>query len=178
MAPDALSFARSEIYGLLLRAARGAGIPEGHSEDFAAALSAHGTTEALSAASRALRAGWSLPVFEERDGGLHFPNAQAFAALPTALDALRAGVIEVVLYNLDEPKLLGPYLAHVGGFQAHASGETWILGVGNPPQLDHADRVDLPEGLIQCLNEFAAKTYVPATQASRAGAGAGAIDND
>ncbi len=39
--------------------------------------------------------------------------------------------------------------------------------------------ISIPESTIQLLNTFAAKTYVPATEASRlAGAGAGLNDND
>jgi len=47
--------------------------------------------------------------------------------------------------------------------------------VKNSPQ---RQRVDVDEGSLEVLLRFAHRTYVPASESSRAGAGAGLLDND
>ncbi|WGW03686.1 hypothetical protein [Tropicibacter oceani] len=48
-----------------------------------------------------------------------------------------------------------------------------------PARLRFPPRIEAPQSLIEALGQLAARTYVPASEASRlAGAGAGNIDND
>ena len=177
-----MTWARAEIQALLLRAARGAGVPLSHAEDLAIAIADFGTNATLEAAANALAEGWCDVDFSENDGTIIFANARALVCLPVALDALSGGARRVELQSLDEPTLIEPYLAAARArvsVAATAQGEIWVL--------DHAeqalrkplmDRFDPSQKVLETLGELAARTYVPASGASRDGAGAGAIDND
>lgn len=54
-----------------------------------------------------------------------------------------------------------------------------VADTATPAKPDLPTRIDAPEALMDHLSDLAARTYVPATEASRvSGAGAGDIDND
>ncbi|MEM9351185.1 MAG: hypothetical protein AAGA47_13065, partial [Pseudomonadota bacterium] len=163
----------------LLRAARGARVPLGYAEDMARAVGDFGDEAAFAAAARALSKPFEKAKFEEADGVLTFKSAPAIAALPVALDALRAGIKTVTFDCIDEEDLIAPYLDHSAarGFFAakHGVRLTHTAARSVPPPIA---RLHLPIDTLETLQALAALTYVPASEASREGAGAGAIDND
>ncbi len=53
-----------------------------------------------------------------------------------------------------------------------------VTDPARPTQHPLPPRITAPEPLVSTWQDLAARTYVPATAASRAGAGAGNIDND
>ncbi|MEM1236738.1 MAG: hypothetical protein AAGI10_07195 [Pseudomonadota bacterium] len=178
-----MGWARAEIQALLLRAGRGAGLPLSHAEDLSIAVAEHGDNAALEAAATALADGWTPARFEQKDElGIAFKDARALSALPVAIDALAARVPKVELRDLDAPELVAPFLAAASarvGVDARHSDKTWVLTGGNPSaQSPKRDRFNPPQSVIDTLSELAARTYVPASSASRDGAGAGTIDND
>ncbi|MEO0485616.1 MAG: DUF3726 domain-containing protein [Pseudomonadota bacterium] len=175
----ALDLSRSELRALLLRAARGAGLPLGHAEDWSRAVSMFGDEAALTALADALEAGWPGPC-----DPTSAESAKALSALPPAVDALGAGAGRVVMRGVDYPALLAPYLdmERLGrGIHAVATvdGPDTHLTLGAPqPAVSRPQRMLMPQQLYDRLNTLAHRTYVPATAASRAGAGAGANDTD
>ncbi|MEM6477597.1 MAG: hypothetical protein AAF841_08750 [Pseudomonadota bacterium] len=185
MAPRDLSVSRAELFALVLRACRGAGLPQSHGEDFAVAVSRFGDRAAIEALARALVAGWRMPSLREEGGRLWVSDARATCDLPVACDALFAGVSEVRLEALDEPGLIAPFLARETQERAlflRASGGPglWVLKRRQPERelSPPGGRITVARETFNALQSHAAKTYVPATQTSRQGAGAGAIDND
>ncbi|MEM6896531.1 MAG: hypothetical protein AAF576_04080 [Pseudomonadota bacterium] len=174
----AVSLTRAELFAVLLRAARGAGVPLGHAEDLAHAVSDHGDANAITAASRALNQGWAPPLFEQYEG-LIFANARAIAALPIALDALQSGLPWVKLLDLDEAALAPAYLDHAAASQAgEFVMEDDMIVPGPRVSKRPKDRPEVSAACWGTLTQHAARTYVPATDTSRQGAGAGSIDND
>ena len=174
----AVSLTRAELFAVLLRAARGVGVPLGHAEDLAHAVSDHGDANAIATASSALDRGWAPPRFEQ-DEGLSFAHARAIAALPIALDALQSGMPWVKLLDLDEPALAPAYLDRAAASQTGEfvmEGDTIVAGSRTAYSL--RDRPEVSAAYWDKLTQLAARTYVPATDASRQGAGAGSIDND
>jgi len=104
--------------------------------------------------------------------------------VPIAIDALTAGAKRAELQGLDEPELIDPFLSlahHQCAVRAEqkAAGRAILISPGwrvaKAPELT---RLTLSIETVETLQRLAARTYVPATAASRAGAGAGAIDND
>ena len=182
----------AEVEALVLRAARGAGLPVGAAQEIA------GLIETLSAVDIPL---WDdliatltppfEPVTTHDDGGaLVFQTARVARDGPGAIDAALCGR-EVHLEALDAPGIMallvqaaerdfeiglsdsakvdgGPVVLRLGPFDPNdASGNRRPL------------RMDVPDTVFTRLKELAAKTYVPASEASRrSGAGAGLTDND
>jgi hypothetical protein len=173
----------NEIGGMVLKAARGAGVPLGHCEDLAAAAVYLAGTDpgrlgavldALAGPYKVADAQWSTVV-------LDCPNARMIMAGPVAADALAAGVERVVLRDLDVPRLMLALCAarglvvdhHFKGADLHL-----VLTQGIPPR-PTAQAATVSDQLWIQLSDLASKTYVPATEASRlSGAGAGLNDND
>ncbi len=172
-----------EVEGLCKKAARGAGLPWGLAEEagFAARwLSAHGFD------------GAGLVLADLETGGQSLSLGVALA------DAPEAGTIPAA----EVPLLLAPFAALVArrqpctltlpderfnfaadGAVSHVStggAFSFAFGLtdgGNP--LSRTTRPTVSEATLQRLTELAARTYAPATEASRlAGAGAGLSDND
>lgn len=169
----------NEISGMVAKAARGAGVPLGHCDDIGAAAAHLAATDPLrlDCVIGAL-SGPHVPV--DMDGA-RFRNARAAMAGPIAIDAILAGAEEVTLENIDAPRLVLAMCAARGVAVAQRSeGTDLILNAKNeavtPPA---ASSVTVSDLSWDQLSTLAAKTYVPATEASRlAGAGAGLTDND
>lgn len=187
--PDYAAERRSvaEMQALLLKAGIGSGLPLGHAQDMAGLAPLLMSDPQLVAMAAAALEG---PHLRSRTEGTadHLVIEQARIAMagPVAVDALVCGASRVVLHDLDWPMLLWPVLAHaqrVYGkvFKIDQPGRGTLLitpGDGDtlepfgPPQ-------PVPVVPLQKLEALAAKTYVPATEASRiSGAGAGLQDND
>jgi hypothetical protein len=148
----------AELTALLAKAGRGAGLPLGISEDLAAAA-AWMDAEAVDLVAELLA----------DDIG-----RAALAWLCDGLDQLACGAGKA---DAGPAAALGPALGAARGLGLRVAGD----------HLQRADRVPPPRsGPLKlgragwtALERQAARTYVPASEASRArGAGAGAIDND
>lgn len=169
----------NEISGMVVKAARGAGVPLGHCEDLGAAAVYLAATDPvrLDCVIGALN-GPHLPVDMD---GLVFRNARAAMAGPIAVDAVLAGTVEVTLEDIDAPRLVLAMCASRGANVDHRNeGNALILKQKYGELImPVATSVTVSDLLWDQLNTLAAKTYVPATEASRlAGAGAGLTDND
>ncbi|MEM9583362.1 MAG: hypothetical protein AAGA08_09630 [Pseudomonadota bacterium] len=177
----------AEMQALLLKAGRGAGLPLGHAQDLSAlAPLLMSDPQLLAMAVAALDSAHRPARLEGTDEHAVVEAAEVLMAGPVVVDALVAGAKRVVLHNMDWPLLLWPYLAHAQvvygqcvALTAEGKGTVMIT----PASRDTLDTFPppgpVPDVIMQRLNGFAAKTYVPATEASRAaGAGAGLTDND
>jgi len=159
-----MDYSANEIEGLVLKAARGGGVPTGLGEDLAAA-----------AAFLDLQQLSKCPC---SDGG-------AVATLPSAIDLVIAGqgpqtvtadhaVIEayIAVRELQRGQTIIWQRTHDGGV---------IERVDPSLPNDHTalGRRGIPDALLAHLKEMSSKMLVPETDESRlAGAGAGLTDND
>lgn len=101
--------------------------------------------------------------------------------LPFVAAALRAGGQAEVVWADARIAVVPEGVAVEGVLGASdVAGVSVALADAAPPvPLTRRTRCDIPEALYTRLNTFAARTYAPATEASRlAGAGAGLTDND
>ncbi len=168
---------RNEIEGMALKAARGAGVPLGHAEDFARAagvMAMQDETTLLSLVN-ALDGPFDVTT---TDDPLQFHGPLVMVA-PLAIDALRSGTQRVVL-NDDGPALTA-YLHLVAqdtDMSVKNEGGVLTLGGGEVPRIPIRS-VTVPDAVWTVWEALAARTYVPETDASRlSGAGAGLTDND
>ena len=174
----------NEIGGMVMKAARGAGVPLGHCEDMALAAEYLAATDPvrLDCIEQAL-AGRHAPVAVVwTDTTLRIDAARAAMAGPVAVDALRAGYDVVVLKDVDAPRLVLALFAGQRVCINHSFAGTDLIisrNDGPPPAIPMAAAVTVSGHLWAYLGDLAALTFVPATDASRlAGAGAGLTDND
>lgn len=182
-------FSVSEIQALLRKAAMGAGVPQGPAEDLAALVRRVARSDA---------AFWEdvcvglTPSFEraipvENGDELIFPSMRAVIDAPSAIDAALCGQL-VRVESIDAPRLL---VELVGAAEDHF--QTRLIDAQEPGAISlrlsqgHTQRkplapqprLEIPETVMEVLQRYAARTYVPASAASRAGgAGAGLNDND
>lgn len=152
----------NEIEGLVLKAARGGGLPLGHAEDLASAA-----------------------AYLDLDGLTECPvKTGAALALPLALDAIMLGkgpqevpceAVVMTAYAKAAEAVMGRTL------KWRETRDGVVIEAFTAPcgASDPLGRRDVSEALLTHLEELAAKTLVPETEASReAGAGAGLTDND
>ena len=172
--------ARNEVEAMALKAARGAGAPLGHAEDFARAAGAMAMADAaaLDSLSNALDG-----PFEVDASGIPLRLVgPCMMVMPLAIDALRSGEAEVLLPGAHPPALVQAYIrvaAQDFDIALEISGEKLRLGAVQPPAALPAKAVAVPDAIWRIWDALAAKTYVPETESSRlAGAGAGLTDND
>lgn len=144
---------------MALKAARGAQVPLGLAEDFARAV-----------ACIALKSPEDLT---DAVAALETDEPQSAALV---VDALRCGTPDVTWTG---SALIRGYLEQAG--LEDGRGYTWT---GSSVQIEATGPcaalgpVAVPPDVWSQLEAWAHRTYVPATEASRQGAGAGAIDND
>lgn len=174
----------NEISGMVVKAARGAGIPFGHCEDMGLAAEYLAATDpARLACLEPALAGPHIPVIAEwMNAILQINSARAVMAGPVAVDVLQAGYETVVFRDLDAPRLVLALFARRGLCVSHHFDGTDLIvskNNGTPPTAPRAASVTVSGHLWTYLSDLASRTYVPATDASRlAGAGAGLTDND
>lgn len=176
----------NEIESLVLKAARGAGIPLGHDEDLAAAARylAGTAPEKLGELTAALPGPHVIVTLT--DNGTTIADARVAMAGPMALDLIICGKKQVCLTNLDAPAVfqamvdLSIYnsrlkaVVDVDGRDVTLAASDTATAV--PPQ---SGPVDVTDADWETWAIYAAKTYVPASDGSRiSGAGAGLTDND
>ena len=137
----------NEIQGLVLKAARGAGVPLGIAEDLSASVPFTLADDTLADIADILEQGEFAPLIDDI----------------AALDARECG------QQTPRPPATTPRL-----MEALAAAR----GLADRPRPANAAR-PVADALWARLEMLAARTYVPATEASRAsGAGAGLSDND
>lgn len=149
----------NEVESVAFKAARGAGVPLGHAEDFARAVAMLAMTrpQDLWCVTQALDNGEIMQV-------------------PLAIDALRCGQAEVPLTGTPLVQAYVDRAALDYGMPMEWTGT--VLRNGGQLPAPKATPTNVPLNVWDTLLGYAQRTYVPATEASRAGAGAGAIDND
>lgn len=184
---DGRRLAVAEVQALLLKAGRGAGLPLGYAQDLSAlAPLLMSDPQLLAMAAAALEGHHHAPTVEGTDAHVVVERAAILMAAPVVVDALVTGADRVVLHNIDWPLLLWPYLSHAQIVYGHAfelaagSKDTVMITAAKRDMLDpFGPSQPVPFQIIERLETYAAKTYVPASEASRlAGAGAGLSDND
>ena len=158
-----MDYSANEIEGLVLKAARGGGMPTGLGEDLASAT-----------------------AFLDLDKLSQCPcSGGASAALPTAIDLVIAGQGPQTVTA--DHALIEAYVAAVEvqtgqtlAWQRTDRGAV-IERFDRAAPIDHAPlgRRGIPDALLAHLKDMGAKMLVPETEESRlAGAGAGLTDND
>jgi len=170
--------ALNEIGSMVQKAARGAGIPLGQAEDLGRiAIYLAGTGGDVSAVTRALQEPsttvdmiWSSDIVSVTSG----PAALIGAIIR---DAFAMGYDTAVLADLDHAPLVDAFLAECG-VALKWDGRT-LTRSDTTVQQPACKPVAIPAADWDIWGAYAAKTYVPETDASRlAGAGAGLTDND
>lgn len=177
----------AEVQALLLKAGLGAKLPLGCAQDFSGMASSFMCDPKLFAMAAAALEGPHHPVrLEGTDAHRVIEQARIAMAAPAIWDAFQCGASRVVLHHLDWPQLLWPVLLRAEQLYGTAlsfdvtDSKTVMV---SPSQSEALPQLGPPQAVpiepLQVLNALAAKTYVPATEASRlAGAGAGLSDND
>lgn len=175
-----MKLSANEIKALAIKAARGAGLPLGHAEDMGNAavwLAYRGALDALCTALEGTHL-VQLPVRGE------IKAARLAMAGPTVMDLVQAGGGPLRLSQVDAPAVMHALagVSHSGVKVAQDGFDLTVhcdLATDSSEDVDFSGAVDVPDPLLDRLNSFAAQTYVPASEASRAaGAGAGLSDND
>lgn len=177
----------AEAQALLLKAGLGAGLPLGHAQDLSALAKMLMSDPQLIAMAAAALEGHHAPHgIEGTDDHVVVERARVMMAGPLIVDHLVGGASRVVVHDPDWPLLLWPMLAHardVYGLTVEiVSGAKGVVTITTSDQ-DGLDPIGPPQPVPHMVTErlqgFAARTYVPASDASRnAGAGAGLLDND
>lgn len=169
----------NEIAGMVQKAARGAGAPPGQAEDLArVAVYLVRTGQALDCVANAVAEPFG-PIDVQWDSDcIKVKSGPAIMVAPVVRDAFLSGVNNARLDNPKQTTLIGATLAEAGIMVASQGGDL-ARSIEAPPPASLSGPVDVPDGLWSIFSDFAAKTYVPETDASRnAGAGAGLTDND
>ena len=169
---------RGETFALILRAGRGAGLPQGHAEDVArAAVIALAADPSCAVGIVAALSAPQAPVTCRDDGAtLHFPAAPVAWAGPMIRDALGAGEARIVAEKVDCPALLAAMLP---GAAFDRDGAKVIVRRQGQPSPTPRGPLDVAPAFLAACEALAARTLVPDTDLSRqAGAGAGGRDAD
>ena len=185
-----MTFSLNEVEATVRKAARGAGLPIGIAEDIgraAAWLCARGEDGSAAALEGLRRYDASRPCALNEAGA--DPAARAVIEGLSAIDLIIAGCRDrVELSGLDVPMLLRGLvgISTAGrelaieldlGLDGHATliRREWHAAESAP----HTRRHEADPAVWHELQGLAARTYVPASEASRAhGAGAGLVDRD
>lgn len=170
---------QNEIAAIVQKAARGAGAPPGQAEDLAriavhlvsSGMGLDCVVAALDGPDDPLDVQWDSDCIKVRSG-------PAYMVAPVVRDAFVGGVTSARLEHPAQSPLIRAALAMEG---IGVSGDDTDLTRTDQPPAPATLRgpVDIPDHLWAQLEEFAARTLVPESDASRiAGAGAGLRDND
>ncbi len=127
----------------------------------------HSANEVEMLAQKAARGAGAYPAQAAHFGKavvVHLSEDRPVGLLLDALDALPEGPIQIlpILAKLNETEPLQKSYAALRG----------------PDPVPVLDRLACPHVLFDALTTYAMNTYVPATEESRAGAGAGLTDSD
>lgn len=168
----------NELDALVQKAARGAGLPVGHAQDMghlAAYMGVKG--KPFNVMLVALQAPLTpLAVVWMKDA-INFEQGHPVLIAVATRDAFEAGTRQARFQDDQQMLLVGPLLASAGIKTTINQRTIKVTGT----QFDEPAKgpVDIDDDLWDGFADLAAKTYVPATDASRlAGAGASLSDND
>ncbi len=170
--------ALAEIRAIVQKAALGAGIPLAQAENLGrVAAYLAGTGDDLAPVGAALSAPQDpIDIRWDRDKITVAAGPVALIAL-VVRDAFAMGVQTAVLTDVEQVPLVVAMLTQAG-FGIRLAGAT-IERDGDVDVSVPQGPVDVPDALWSVFESFAAKTYVPVSEASRiSGAGAGLTDND
>ncbi len=180
----------NELQGALLKAGRGAGLPLGLAEDlaFCAPDIALGDTDTILSEVLTCLAQPFDPATADLSGqGTVMGTGNPLMTLPSALDLLSAGNGPIMLNDVPNA-LANALIAGRQRIERRALWADWIepgklilhgWKSGHFSAPSQPERVSVAPALLTGLQDFAANTYVPESEASRlAGAGAGLTDND
>ena len=167
-----MKLSRSELSALTLKAGRGAGVPLSQAIEASQVIAAtdqEDLSETLAAFLYALNQTRCHPEGTQRNGIWTMSSDDLMQAIPAALDLAQAGEQVIAL-----PGHFSDQWSRHRGFVPVSEG---VLAPGpeREPAKGHAD---LSADHFKALNALAQHTYVPSTEASRSGAGAGDIDNE
>ncbi|MFT7105611.1 MAG: hypothetical protein ACJAVT_000125 [Yoonia sp.] len=173
-----LMLALNEVGGMVQKAARGAGIPLGQAEDLGrVAVYMAGADGDISAVTAALKEKPANVDICWNSDAVTVASGHVALVGPIIRDAFAMGYDTAVLADLNHAPLVGAFLAE-SGVALRSDGrvltrsDATVLGPRCKP-------VEIPAADWAIWGDYAAKTYVPETEASRlAGAGAGLTDND
>ncbi len=176
----------NEVAALLLKAARGAGLPLAHAEDLAALAPWLCDPATLSVVTTALETPPEPLEIKAQDGTSSL-KGHPLITPSTALDLVLAGEGPVLIHP-PEPAILAAAIARTEAllnrtipFERTPSGTLIQAPTDSLPTPAAAAEgpVHLSPDLLARLDALVSRTYVPASDASRlAGAGAGLTDND
>jgi hypothetical protein len=161
-----MNLSANQIVATTLKAARGAGFPMAQAECFAAATAQHLIQNRSE---------------DDLSQALIHTDDSPILSLPALLDEVCVSGSQT-LQNPNLPSLVQSYV-ETAAFEAQCirAGQTILIKhlSDRPPLITPVARVEMSPTLWAHLNKLAAKTYVPASEASRiSGAGAGLSDND
>lgn len=156
---------------LAAKAARGAGAPPAQAAEFGRAVVCH------LIAARDVAEVWAALKAVPNGPILTFPLAFSRIA-QNANDGQAAGVLSCgTMRELAQSYADAQPFAQIS--EPVPEGLLVTLNLTEPAKRRPVKRVDLPQDLAAWMNELAARTFVPESEASRlAGAGAGLTDND
>lgn len=184
---DAQPMSVAEMQALLLKAGIGGGLPLGHAQDLSGlAEMLMSDPQLLAMAAAALDGPHRRQAIEGTDEHAVVAHTEVLMAAPLVVDRLVCGARRIVLHDMDWPLLMWPFLAQAERVYGLAlepvkgGTGTVIVQQASRSGIDPFGAVQpVPLAVLERLSAKAAKTYVPATEASRvAGAGAGLTDND
>ncbi|TDT74099.1 hypothetical protein BDE40_2885 [Litoreibacter halocynthiae] len=176
----------AEVQALLLKAGLGAKLPLGHSQDVSGMAALLMSDPKLFAMAAAALEGPHAPVrCEGTAEHMVIDDARIAMAGPALADAFVCGAKRVVLHDLDWPQLLWPVLVRteqVYGISLaidRPDARTIMVSTAKQGLKPLGPPQPIPLLPLARLQELAAKTFVPFSEASRqSGAGAGLQDND
>ena len=168
----------NEISAIVYKAARGAGIPLGQAEDLgrvAAYLAGTGGDvrligTALNEPQTPVDVQWASDAIDVRSGPVALIG-------PIVRDALHMGVERAMLVDSEHAALVTVFVVQ-SGVPVVCQGNT-LMRNEKAQRKTPQGPVDIPKAVWREWAQFAARTYVPESDTSRAiGAGAGLTDND
>lgn len=170
--------ALNEVGSMVQKAALGAGIPLGQAEDLGrVAIYLAGTDGDLEIIVNALTEPQGPLDLKWDSHRIHILTGPVSLASSVIRDAFAMGVDTAVLEDAAHVPLVAAVLTHAG-VAVSVSGTT-LTRAGVATVQTPRGPVDVPDDVWRVWTGWAAKTYVPESDASRtAGAGAGLTDND
>jgi hypothetical protein len=157
-----MNLSANQIVATTLKAARGAGFPMAQAECFAAATAQHLIQNRSE---------------DDLSQALIHTDDSPILSLPALLDEVCVSGSQT-LQNPNLPSLVQSYV-ETAAFEAQCIRAGQTILIKHLSDRTPVARVEMSPTLWAHLNKLAAKTYVPASEASRiSGAGAGLSDND
>ncbi len=171
-------WALNEVEGMVQKAARGAGIPLGQAEDLGrVAAYLAGTGGNISVVTNVLQEAQSAVEVTWQAQSVTVVAGPAALVAPIIRDAFAMGSLEATVADIAHAPLVAAFLAHDG------MAQKWRGCTLTPSDTSvlrpKCNAVEINPDDWDIWTSFAARTYVPQSDASRlSGAGAGLTDND